>query len=117
MAAEAEAARHGAALAAARRDADAALSLLREAEGTAQALGRTLAERVEAEALARTRLDAARAATVEQQLAATGQVAEARSLERDRQRVAVESQALRARIKDAARVAALPVRRVGCNGQ
>ena len=67
--AEREAARQATALGGARRDADSALAALREAEETVQALARGLAERAEAETAARTRLDAARAATIEQKLA------------------------------------------------
>jgi len=107
--AEQEAARQGAALSAARRDADSALSALREAEGTAQALARALTERAEAETAARTRLDAARAATVEQKLAETRHLGEAQAVDRDRARVASERAGVVERIEAAQRAAALPV--------
>ncbi len=107
--AEREAARQDAALGAARRDADSALSALNNAEGTAQALARALAERADAETAARARLDTARAATVEQRLADTRHAGEAQALDRDRARVASERAGLVERIEAAQRVAAMPV--------
>ena len=91
-----------AALRFAHRDADAALAGLREAEEAVARLSRALAERSDAEASARTALEAARSRTVEWRLLESRLASEVAGLERDRARLVAEREAIGQRA-DAAR--------------
>ncbi|MDQ3493068.1 MAG: chromosome segregation protein SMC [Chloroflexota bacterium] len=89
--------------------ADAALAGLREAEEAVGRLSRALAERTEAEASARTALEAARSGTVEWRLLESRLASEVAGLERDRSRLLAERDAIGMRADAARREAAAPV--------
>jgi len=93
----------------AHRDADAALSALRSAEETGQAITQGLVERALAEQALRTAVDAARSRVVEARLTGTRLDGDTESLRRDRIRLTEEQGILRARLEAAARDLALPV--------
>ncbi len=98
-----------AALRFAHRDADAALAGLREAEEAVARLSRALAERSDAEASARTALEAARSRTVEWRLLESRLASEVAGLERDRARLVAEREAIGQRADAARREVSDPV--------
>lgn len=105
-----------AALRSAQRDADAALAGLREAEEMVTRLSRALAERSDAEASARTALEAARSRTVEWRLIESRLASESAGLERDRARLVAEREAISQRADAARREVAGPVPDVDQSG-
>jgi chromosome segregation protein len=102
-AAEMESQRHAASLAASRDDADAALAALRDAEEQAAALTRALTERADAEQQLRERLDEARVAVQQIELARTRSASESSALVRERERLAQERSAASARAEESRR--------------
>ena len=102
-----EAQRQAALLAGAHAEADVAMSQLREAEDAVAELGRALAARSATERDVRTALDAARARLLELRLAESRNAGDVQVLGRDRARLADERAAIEARMKDAARQAAV----------
>ncbi len=100
---------HRATLAAAHRDADAALADLRAAEEATMRVSRALAEHADQERAARADLDVARSATVELRMAETRLIADSAGLERDRTRLAEDREAAELRLNDARRAAAAPI--------